>query len=278
MDDDLSGGQAPIPLNFTTVAIGIVAIVMVFGAVKGVVKLLFTLVSLAGATIIAYMAFMKLPEFSSQLETPFAPTTLVYASVGIGIVTYIFMRTLVGKIFNPLALVDGKPRGRGPLGAVFGLVPAVALVWVIAAAVRVTGVAEGFEQMQKEANSTGTSIKSGDAPWLAKLKRYMETDTVARWMAKIDPFISQGKEAIGKLLVSTQNRNATSQLQGNTEAVNIVNNPKFLELMRDPEIKTLIDRGDFLTLMENPKIRAAVESDELRGDLENFDVDTIHRD
>jgi uncharacterized membrane protein required for colicin V production len=277
MDDDLSGGQSPVPLNFTTVAIGIVAIVMVFGAIKGVVKLVFTLISLAGATIVAYMAYMKLPEFSSQLETPFAPTTLVYASVGIGIVTYIFTRTLVGKLFNPLALVDGKPRGRGPLGAVFGLVPAIALVWVIATAVRVTGVAEGFEQIQKEADAAGTPQNTADAPWLAKLKRYMKTDTVAGWMAKIDPFVSQGKEAIGKLLISTQNRNATSQLQGNREAVNIVNNPKFLELMHDPEIKKLIDRGDFLTLMENPKIRAAVESDELRRDLENFDVDTIHR-
>lgn len=272
MDEDLSGGQSPIPLNFTTVAIGIAAAVMVFGAIRGVVKLIFTLAALACGSVVAYMAWLKLPEFSSQLETPFTPRMLAYACIAIGILTYIFSRIIIGKILNPLALINGKPRGGGLIGAVFGLVPAAALVWVIVTAVRVTGVVESFEHTREELKATGGTV-STDAPWLARLKNVMESDTIARWMAKLDPFVEKGKESLAKLLVSSQDRSTAHQLHTNSDTSKILSDPKVLALLKDPEIRKLIDRGEYLTLMENKKLREAVESPALQDSLQNLEID-----
>lgn len=274
MDEDLSGGQSPIPLNFSTIAIGIVAAVMLFGAIRGVVKLVFTLAALACGSVVAYMAYLKLPEFSSQLETPFTPRLLVYTCVGIGIATYIFSRIIIGKLFNPLALVNGKPRGGGIAGALFGFVPAAAMIWVIVSAVRVTGVVESFEHTRDEMKTAdGSSGKSTDAPWLARLKRVMESDTVAGWMAHLDPFVQKGKESLAKLLISSQERSTAHQLSTDSDTSAILSNPKVIQLMRDPEIRKLLDRGEYITLMENDKVREAAESPELQNNLESLQVD-----
>jgi uncharacterized membrane protein required for colicin V production len=265
--------SSPIPLDFTTVALGIVATTMLIGTVRGVVRIVFSLAALVAGVLVAYLVYERLPGYSATLDHPFTPRTIVYTAIGVGVAMFFMVRVVIGKLLNPLAFVDGKPRGRGVVGALFGLVPAVAIVWIIVVALRMTGAVEDLGHMDKSVRAEEGTVEP-ESPWLARLRATMKSDTVVQWMARLDPFIDQGKEALSKLLISAQDAAVAEQLEGNSADVGkVLNDPKVRALLEDPEIMNLLKRGEHVALMQNPKIRAAAESLQMNERVNEMEVE-----
>ncbi len=254
-------------------SLGIVAVTMLFAMVRGVVRILFSLAALAAGVLVAYLVYERLPGYSATLDHPFTPKTIVYTAIGVGVAIFFMVRILIGKLLNPLAFVDGKPRGRGVVGALFGLVPAAAIVWVIVVALQMTGAVADLGHMDKSVRAEEGTLEK-ESPWLARLRAAMKSDTVAQWLARLDPFVDEGKEALSKLLISAQDAAVAEQLGGNSEDVGkILNDPKVRALLEDPEILNLLQRGEHVALMQNPKLRDAAESLQMKERVEEMEVE-----
>ncbi len=245
---------------------------MLWAAIRGVVRLFFTLVALGVGVLLAYFCYLKLPELSSNLETPFTPRTIVYASIFVGVVSFVAARMMIGKLLRPLAFVNGKPRGRGFIGALLGFVPAVAFIWVIVIALRTTGVVEQFQYMD-EAVRSGEGEEKILAPWLARARKALESDVVASWLCKLDPFVQRGKESLSKLLISTQDGAAADELAASEATGSLLQNPKIRELLDDPEIVRLLSRGEHLALLQNEKVREAARSEKVKDALKKLEIE-----
>lgn len=263
----------PIPLDFTTVALGIVAVTMLVATVRGVVRLAFSLLALAAGVLVAYVVYERLPEYSATLDHPFTPRTLVYSSIGVGVATFFLVRVIVGKLLNPLAFSEGKPRGRGVVGALFGFVPASAIVWVIVVALRMTGAVEDLGHTDDSVRAEEGTLEK-ESPWLARLRAALKSNTVAQWMAKLDPFVDKGKEALSKLLISAQDMAVAERLGSNSKDMGqILADPKVRALLEDPEIINLLKRGEHVALMQNPKVQEASESLRMNERMAEMEVE-----
>jgi len=262
-----------IPLDFTTVALGIVLVTMLVAMVRGVVRIFFSLVALAAGVLVAHLVYERLPGYSATLEHPFTPRTIVHTAIGVGVAIFFMTRVLIGRLLNPLAFSDGKPRGRGLPGALLSLVPAAALVWVLTVALRTSGVVADLGHMDQSVRAE-EGTRERESPWAARLRAAMESDTVVRWMARVDPFVDQGQEALSKLLITAQDAAVAEEVGGSDPAVaEVLSDPRFTALLKDPEILNLLRRGEHVALMQNPKVLEASEALRLDERLDEIEVE-----
>lgn len=261
---DLLNGLLPFPVSFTTLALILVAIIAGFAFVRGVLRLVFACVALGIAALAAWFTYLNAPQFFER------PRVVLIVSIAAGLLTYILAHKLIlGFLLRP---VLGKHRGfLGGIGALVSLVPAAFLIWLLATGFRLTGTVMEMEQFGE--NVTAEEGAEIDQGWLAHWRQAMDNDALASLLAKIDPFVQQGKAAIVGLLISTRDGSAPYEIaEADAELAEVLTSPAMTELRSDPEIRKLIDGGQYIALLQHPKVRQVTRESGLTEKLNSIDI------
>jgi uncharacterized membrane protein required for colicin V production len=258
----------PIPVNFTSIAVGILALVMVIGAARGVVRMFFGLGALVFALIVAYVWYQQMPEVSAGMEAPLSPRVVGYSTLFVGVLAFIVSRWIFGLLAKPFTYRnDGKPRGGGLLGALLGLIPAAGLIYVIAIVLRLVSTSESVAFIGDSVETAEGETKPEPA-WMQQIRSVLNSDPLANLIAKIDPFIDRGAAVISELLVSFKDQSSAESMQMDPKLRQVFENPNFKNLLDDPEIQDILQRGDYGALLQNKKVAAAARAPELQTSLD----------
>jgi hypothetical protein len=261
---DLLNGLLPFPVSFTSLALILFAIIAGFAFLRGVLRLMFAMLALAIGTVAAFYTYQNAPLFFT------APRTILIVSIVAGLVSFLAARHLILNILlRPLL---GKHRGAiGGIGALLSLIPTAFLIWVLASGFRLTGTVMEMEQFGENVTADeGGQIHEG---WIAQWRRAMDNDGLARLLAKIDPFLQQGKAAVVGLLISERDVSATDEIAGADENMaEILNTPGMRELRSDPTIRKLIKEGNYVSLLQHPKVREAARESGFSEKLKSIDI------
>lgn len=261
---DLLNGILPFPVSFTSLALILFAIIAAAAFARGILRLVFATIALGIGAGAAYYVYGKAPSLISS------PRAILVVSILAGLVTFIAARYLILNVL--LRPVLGKHRGAsGGLGALLSLLPAAFLIWVLATGFRLTGTVMAMEQFGNNVTvAEGEQIHEG---LLAHWRRAMDSDQLARLLAKIDPFVQQGKAVLVGFLISTRDPAAPGQLaDADAAAAAIINSPVMQDLSNDPQIRRLIEEGEYVALLQHPKVRQASRESTLADHLEAIDV------
>lgn len=218
--------EFPIPINFTTIALGILAVTMIIGAVRGIVRMFFGLAALAFAVVAAWFWYQRLPGLSATMEEPLGPRVVAYSTLIVGVLAYIVARWLFGLIAKPFTFrEDGRPRGGGLFGALLGLIPAAGTVFAIGIVLRLIGTSESVAFVG-DAVETKEGAPKPQPAWMQKVQSIIDSDPLANLLEKIDPFIDRGSAAISELLVSAKDEESAATIQGDPEMSRLLDHPK----------------------------------------------------
>ena len=261
---DLLNGLLPFPVSFTSLALILFAIIAGFAFVRGVLRLIFATVALGIGAGAAYYVYGQAPSMISS------PRAILATSIAAGLLVFVLARYLIIDLL--LRPILGKHRGAsGGRGALLSLIPAALLVWVLATGFRLTGTVMEMEQFGNNVTvAEGEQIHQG---WLAHWRRAMDNDDLARLLAKVDPFIQQGRAILVGFLISTRDQAAPGQLaDADADADAIINSPAMQDLSKDPEIRRLIESGEYIALLQHPKVRQATRESGLAERLKSIDI------
>ena len=256
-DSDLLNGLLPFPVSFTTLAIGLFAIIAIIAFMRGVLRLIFGTVALGIGAVAAYFVYLNAPDYIDS------PRGILVASIASGLVIYIAARYLIINVLLRPFIGDRKG-SVGKVGALVSLIPAACLVFILASGFRLTGTVMEMEQIGNNLNAAdGEEMEDG---WLAHWRKAMDNDWLAKLLEKIDPFVEKGQAALVNLLSSNRNESYDE------ETDMLVDSPAVRKLQEDPEIRELINEGNYVELMRHPKVREALEDADLADRIKSIDI------
>lgn len=272
MESDLFNGSLPFPVNFTSLAIGLVVLLAALAFTRGVVGMFVGLACLLAGAFVAYSSHPLLPGWLSPIVASPSPRFVFFVALGAGFSVYVVLRLLAGAVLSPLRRTMGKKMVGGALGAVLSLIPAAALIVVICVGLRMAGTLFSIEH-----TDAGVAAKEGaeevERPFWARWNEALDRDYLGSMIAKIDPLAARARGAISTLLVALKDPAAGKNLAGDPVAASLFNNPALRDLADDPEVLGYLERGEYMQLLRHPKLHVAATDPEVRGLLERLPVE-----
>jgi len=263
-------------LGTSGIIIAVIAVLTLLGFIKGAVRLVFLLFTLAGAGYAAYwgseegLAYLQKswPEAPEQLGSVFA--------VICGLIAFYFLSKIFGFFTNPFENSNFISRvAFGVPAALVSLLAATGLVWLSLNFLKDKG-AEGeikYWITQDDVN-TGTRLKN--YPMLANLKQRFESSSMGKKMANLYKLHDSEKHNLAKLLViANTSRDKINQLAEDERVKKILSNPKVRKLMNDPTVRKQIAENDIHGLLENTHIKDALKEKQLMDDLTSISSEQL---
>ncbi len=158
------------------------------------------------------------------------------------------------------------------LGAFYGLV----LVAAIALGIRLLGaVAETKLAIEKNAHLAGGKPHAADplATRVAAIKKSVEAGKVGAVLRHVDPLPDSTYSTLTKLATLISNSRSIARLIGSEEVRPVMNHPKVVALLSDPEVSKAIAQRRYFSLLSNPRLVAAADDPEVSARLRAIDLE-----
>ncbi len=242
----------------------------------GIVRQLASLGALALASICGLLAapamgvilrpFLPLPEKALAPLGGLLLGLVLYVAIGI-VCAILFKKTGDQKV--TLVRV-----GYGLAGAVVGAVYGVMLVWAFAVGLRLLGVvAETKLAVEKNPHFGGqrpTRVGSL-ASRLAELKKALEAGTVGSMLHAVDPLPETTYATFSKMATVASNAKAMERMIAYPGVKPVMDHPKVVALLSDPEVNKAITERRYLSLLSNAHLVAAADDPEVAARLREID-------
>ncbi|MGJ8656093.1 MAG: hypothetical protein ACSHX6_06560 [Akkermansiaceae bacterium] len=246
----------------------VIVVLTLLGFIKGAVKLVFLLFSLAGA---GYAAYWGADEGLIHLQKtwPAAPEALgnVFAVI-CGLIAFYFLSKIFGFFTDPFENSNFIARfAFGIPAALVSLVAASGLVWLSLNFLKDKGAESEIKYwITQDDADINTRLKS--YPSLASLKHQFESSTMGKKIADLYKLHESEKHNLAKLLViANTSAEKINQLAQDERVKKILRNPQVRRLMSDPNIRKQIAENNVHGLLENPQLNAALGEQQLMEDL-----------
>ncbi len=255
-------------LGTSGVITAVIAVLTLLGFIKGAVKLVFLLFSIAGA---GYAAYWGSEEGLTYLQRswPAAPEQLgnVFAII-CGLVVFYLLSKIFGFFTDPFENSNFIARfAFGIPAALVSLIAASGLVWLSLNFLKSKGAESEIKYWLSQDNiNADTRLKT--YPTLANLKHRFESSTIGKKIAGIYKIHESEKHNLAKLLViANTSADKINQLAQDQRVRNILLSPEVRNLMNDPSIGKQISENDVHGLLSNPRLKQALNDKQLMNDL-----------
>ncbi|MEM9079639.1 MAG: hypothetical protein AAGC74_02990 [Verrucomicrobiota bacterium] len=242
LNNFLSNSNLPIDTVGVTAALGIIVFAFVaISIVKGIIKTIISVFTLAVSLVAFYFGFNLSPPYIEQ----FIPEAVSWMPLVAGSICALFAVALLQAFFGllsgkkkkkkaePISENSKKKKGSNPLAPLFGLTVGIMVLFTLLTGIRHFGTLSELDHLQTF--TTEGPEKAGPIPPLARLKQLLDSSPIAAFHERIDPFYDRAKENLAKLIILAQNRQLLAQVltdEGNREALNT------------PEIKSISLAGE----------------------------------
>lgn len=249
-------------------ATGIICLVIlafaVIGFIKGLIRTVFAMVCLG---IAGYTALWG-NEHASDLTGPWVenpgPWLPKIIAVVTGLAVFFICRYLLHFLVNPFnASSTGKRFGFGLPAAIVSLCTGLIIIWVAFTGIRYAGsLAEIRHTRHLILGEEEKDRIAAAEPLLLKAKHALDSSSVGKWQRRIDPIHTPGKLTLCKLLIMNSHTQTRVKMLMEPEIHRVLNNPVFIHLAFDDNIKELTQSGNPRQLFHQKKIIQAL-SDKL---------------
>lgn len=259
----------------TTGAILLVVILFcVLGFIKGLVRMVFTFVALAGGIVGGLWGFRKGEAIAGTLVSN--PDPWMSAAIGIilGLGIFFVARALFGVLVRPVGA--NVPKGKNlPLpGGLLGLLMGAVFAWFCLAGIRYIGTLSELEWLQR-ATADKTKIEKLPPPLFVKLKRGIDETALGKKHEEFDLFNDRVRSNLAKLVVLVQSKLAVATAATNKEAREAIFNTKInlMLLEKSADLKPFVEKGQFSHLLNSDIIREACRDEEVQNALAPIDLE-----
>ena len=161
-------------------------------------------------------------------------------------------------------------------GAALGALHGVVLVWMLALGLRLLGsVAETTLALEKNPRLAGRQAVSANASAvrLAALKRSLDQGVAGRALRSIDPLPQTTYSTLGKLTRLVANSKSIERFLAYPGVRPVMNHPKVVALLSDPEVGKALSERRYFALLSNPRLVAAADDPDVSARLHAIDFE-----
>ena len=242
----------------------------IIGFLKGLIRTALAMVCLALAGYAALWGYEHSSELTgSWFDEPNPWIPKIGAGVS-GLVVFILCRKLLKFISNPFDDSDKKEKGFGfgMPAALICLAIGLLILWGGLTGTRYIGSFAELRHTRYLAQDADDKTAARDAkPWLLDIKQTLDTSTLGKWQRSTDPFYTPGHLTLCQLLVMYNHTPTRVQMLTFPEIHKVLNNPLFIELAFDDEMKAIVESGKPRELFKHQGILQALEENQLRKDV-----------
>lgn len=246
-------------LGTSGVIVAIVVVLTLLGFIKGAVKLVFLLFTLAGTGYAAYWGtdegLLYIQKF--WVAAPEALGNVI--AVVCGLIAFYLLSKIFGFFTDPFENSHFLARfAFGVPAALVSLCAASGLVWLGLNFLKDKG-AESEIKYWLTQDDSGANSRLSDYPTLANLKQRFESSSIGRKITGIYKLHESEKHNLAKLLViANTSADKINELGQDERVKKILRNPQVRELMSDPTIRKQIEENNVHGLLDNKQLKAAL--------------------
>lgn len=263
-------------LGTSGIITAVIASLTLLGFLKGSVKLVFLLFTIAGSVYAAYWGSEEALTYL-QRSWPAAPGALgsVFAVI-CGLVSFYFLSKIFSFFTNPFENSNLISRiAFGVPAALVSLLAATGLVWLSLNLLKDKG-AEGEIKYWISQDNENAATRLKNYPTLANLKQRFESSIMGKKMANIYKLHDREKYNLAKLLViSSTSGEKITKLAENERVKKVLRNPEVRKLMNDTTVRKLIAENNVQGLLMNPDLNIALTEKKLMDDLISISAEPL---
>lgn len=265
-------------MNFSELgATGIITIVIVafavLGFVKGILKLVYSLLCLVGTFTAAWLGHTW--GFQRVLEKwPSAPeNTQIFCAVVAALLAFMILRAFAKFLSNPFPSgkdQDGKKSGVGLVGLLVGVTLSFAACWF------------GIQQLIHQGSKAEIDYWLAQAqekapeklPYMSQLKQTFTQSSLGKRIAQVFPLNDPVDQTLAKLTV--MRITSTGHFQKLAEHPTIQQtllDPKVLHFMMNKDVVASIESGDTDAILANPEFQDLITDPELKDAIAEIDIE-----
>lgn len=246
----------------------VVVVLTLLGFIKGAVKLVFLLFTLAGAGYAGYWG-SEVGVHYIQGVWPGAPEYLGTACAAVcGLVAFYLLSKIFGFFTDPFEKSGFISRiAFGIPAALVSLIAAVGLVWLSLNFLKDKG-AEGELKywITQDDSEDGGRLK--DYPVLASLKQKFDSSAVGKAVSGLYGYHDREKHNLAKLLViANTSMDKMRYLAQDERVAKLLGNADVQRLINDEGVQDQISENDVQGLLANPELKDALKDGDLLDDL-----------
>jgi uncharacterized membrane protein required for colicin V production len=236
----------------------------------GVARQVVSLVALAAAYPVAYFGGPHLVPLFRIFGFP-DQILAVLGGALLGLVVFFAINIVGAVLFKRTAqqTVGAVRLSYGLLGALFGALFGVVIVWVAAMGVRVLGTLAETE-ITAQRQRSGRAVRRAAAPppnamirGLAEMKQSLDQGATGRVIDQVDPIPAKVYATLGKVGQLVQRQESMARFLEYPGIQPLAEHAKIATLQRDPQILKEVEERDYLALLRNPRIVEAANDPEV---------------
>lgn len=258
-------------------ATGLITIVIVafavLGFVKGILKLVYSLVCLVGTFTAAWLGHSW--GFSKVLEKwPSAPENMqIFCAVVAALLAFIVLRSFAKFLSNPFPTrtgADGKKSGVGLVGLLVGVVLSFSACWF------------GIQQLINQGSRAEIGYWIAQAqekapnklPYLSQLKQTFTQSSLGKLIAQVFPLNDPVDQTLAKLAVMrVTSSDQFLELAQHPVIKETLLDPKVLLFMMNQDVVASIDAGDTEAILAHPEFQNLITDPALKRAIAEIDIE-----
>lgn len=262
-------------IGATSILIGIAVLFGIYAMMKGLAKLIFSLLGIGAGLAASYFAYVNSDKIIAKLKVtpePWMPYAVAaVAGIGASFALHSFARTFLLK---PRDHHGNRKFGFGLKAGILGL-----LVGVVIVASGMSGLryADAIAQLKQFKTSLVTGTAQ-DPSAISKLRNFLDQCKAGQWLQKADPINDPDKLKAAKVLVM-QSLMTPDRLEGLAPlAQGFAGNGASginAALAGSPEIRDRIAEEDFAAILESDAIREMLKDPLVRKHIHELDLEVL---
>jgi hypothetical protein len=246
----------------------------------GVARQLIALGALAAAYPVAYFGGPPLVPFLRVFGFPDQILAVLGGAV-LGLVVFLGINLLGALLFKRTAqqTVGAVRLSYGLLGALFGALFGVVIVWIAAMGVRVLGTLAQTE-ISAQRQPSGRAVKrrriAAPNPFirgLAEMKASLDQGATGRIIDQVDPIPEKVYATLAKVGELVQRPESLDRFLAYPGVRPLAEHHKVAKLQGDPQILQEVAAHDYLALLRNPRIVEAANDPEVTALIKQLEFE-----
>jgi hypothetical protein len=244
------------PISAPALILAVVGVMALLAVMRGVLRLIRTMVALAIGFVAGTVIFLHAPEwFQGIAQDLSGKWTAVISLIGgaIGHLGSSFaLNRVLGGIDTPQAAGQHIPKGRAIL---LSLLPSGLMIWIGGVVIRLAGSLSGMAHADHR--------DSPDWDWLARAQAALSRGAVGRFFNLTDPLTSPEHVRLCEILVAYRESGRWQTVRHDAGLEAVVRHPKFRRLLEDRDVRRAVAFSNYPRLLTLREVREAVHDSTL---------------
>ncbi len=245
--------------------------IIVFSAVKGLLRMVFLAVAVSCA-IVVWM-FVQSEGFTLLSCITSTPQPWMVQVLAWGLALFTLMLFFHGMTWISLLFTPSK-KAPGIFSIITTCLVCVLMMWVSTIAISYYGTISRVSYYHELAESHYHGAEKPDVPFFTQAKYTIRRTDGLSWLESIDPLESAAQSNLACLVAygcSLNEAEYTRFYERNLVKLGVPHSRRFLELFADAGLRKLVAEGRFVSLLENDRLNAFLHYNGTAKYLENIE-------